>query len=423
MDDLFSVIHLSPLADTHEHLNSEQTFIEDGPDVLQDLFDNYITADLIVAGASPAAVAALIDHGNFDIEARLAGVASAWDRCQHTGYGEAVRLIARDVYALEEITVATIASAAERNQALRRPGGRLHLLRDVAKLDHVQIDDFTWPVAVDPIAPAFFRADISWVKFCEAQIDPAELVALTGVDVHNLASLRVAMEQIFARYGRQAVAVKSQHAYNRTLAWHPRSDASAAQSLDRLLAGDYLDEAARLCLGDWCLARGIELATAYNLPFKIHTGYHAGYGSMPIDWLRAGLLCGLLQTYPHARIILMHTAYPYTDELLALAKHYPNVYLDLCWAWSLDPLSTCEFVRRAIHTVPAHKLFVFGGDAFWPAASVAYAAQTRWYLAKALQAEITDGLLTERAAITLARRFMLANQRECFQLTPTTQLA
>jgi len=37
--------------DTHEHLYSEQQFVEEGPDLLQDLFDNYVAADLLVAGA------------------------------------------------------------------------------------------------------------------------------------------------------------------------------------------------------------------------------------------------------------------------------------------------------------------------------------------------------------------------------------
>ena len=35
---------------------------------------------------------------------------------------------------------------------------------------------------------------------------------------------------------------------------------------------------ARLCLGDWCLARGVELASAYQLPIKLHTGYLAETG-------------------------------------------------------------------------------------------------------------------------------------------------
>jgi uncharacterized protein len=43
--------------------------------------------------------------------------------------------------------------------------------------------------------------------------------------------------------------------------------------------------------------------------------------------------------------------------------------------WSIDPYSACDTLRRTIHAVPANKVFAFGGDTFWPSASVAYATQ------------------------------------------------
>ena len=140
---------------------------------------------------------------------------------------------------------------------------------------------------------------------------------------------------------------------------------------------------------------------------------------MPIERVRAGQLRGLLARYPQARFVLMHIAYPYSDELVALAKHYPNVYVDLCWAWSIDPWTAHDFVRRMIHAVPINKLFAFGGDTFWPAASVAYAAQARTWLTRALQAEVDERLLTERQAIAVATRLMQTNQRDCFDLDGT----
>jgi predicted TIM-barrel fold metal-dependent hydrolase len=163
----------------------------------------------------------------------------------------------------------------------------------------------------------------------------------------------------------------------------------------------------------------VERAIEHNLPFKIHTGYYAGHSRMPVERIRSGHLCALLARYPQARFVLMHIAYPYSDELVALAKHYPNVYVDLCWAWSIDPYTTRDFVRRMIHAVPANKLFAFGGDTAWPSAVVAYAAQARQWLTRALQAEVDDGLLTERQAIALATRMMRTNQEECFDIAGT----
>ena len=138
---------------------------------------------------------------------------------------------------------------------------------------------------------------------------------------------------------------------------------------------------------------------------------------MPVDFIRSGHLCGLLAAYPQARFVLMmHIAYPYSNELLALAKHYPNVYVDVCWAWSIDPYSTGDFIRRYIHAAPANKLFIFGGDTGWPSGALAYAHQARAWLTRALQAEIADGLLSEKEAIALALRFMRDNQYACFRV-------
>ena len=122
---------------------------------------------------------------------------------------------------------------------------------------------------------------------------------------------------------------------------------------------------------------------------------------------------------PTVQCILMHAAYPYGDELVALAKHFPNVWVDLCWAWSIDPYAARDFVRRMIHAVPSSKLFAFGGDTSWPNAAVAYAGQARRWLGRALQAEIDEDLLTEREAMAVARRLMRANQETCFDIAGT----
>ena len=95
VSDLVAAIAAMPLSDSHEHLRTEQHYVGEGPDILQAIFDHYVLADLIVAGASAESVARLVDAGDPDIRARFAGVRDAWEACQHTGYGEAVRLIAR----------------------------------------------------------------------------------------------------------------------------------------------------------------------------------------------------------------------------------------------------------------------------------------------------------------------------------------
>src|SRR5262245_6829106 len=121
--DLALHIQTIPLVDTHEHLWKEAEWLENGPtDGLQDLFANYVPADFVSAGASPEAMKRLTDASDPDLEGRFAGVRDAWEAIQFTGYGEAVRLIARHVYGLEEITGSAFGDAQARVAGLRRPG-------------------------------------------------------------------------------------------------------------------------------------------------------------------------------------------------------------------------------------------------------------------------------------------------------------
>ncbi len=411
----------TPLIDTHEHLHKEDHYVNNGPDVLADLFGMYIGDELLMAGAPFDNVVRLLDSRDPDLEARWSGVESAWQLCQHTGYGEAVRSMASLVYDIDEFSLDAFEGAAQRNREIRQPGERLKLLREVANLDHVQIDDFAWACLPDQSGPDFFLYDLSWAAFANANFDIEVLERETGTAVSDLKTLKKAAAELFAKYGPLAVAVKSQHAYERTLAWEPRDDADAERVLQKFLSGSSLNQAERLCLGDWCLAIGIEQAVEHNLPIKIHTGLLAGHGQFftEPDRTRAAHLAPLLAHYPQAAFVLMHIAYPYSDELIALAKHFPRAYIDMCWAWSINPRHAVEFVRRALHGLPLNKLFVFGGDCVWPTEVVGFAAQARHWLTVALQSEIDDGFISEPQAIQIATRMMQTNQRSVFDLDRT----
>ena len=410
--------HIAEIAviDTHDHQYTEQQWLEQGPgDVLADLFCGYPSSDLVSAGASQQAVDRLLDGADGDIDGRWSAVAEAWKAMQFTGYGEAVRLQAKHVYGLDRITPETVAGCQGRLDALRKPGQRLALLRDVAKLDHVQTDSKSWRCEPDPSGPEFFLYDLSWVAFCGRGLAFDQVAERTGIEVTSLGSLRRAAERIFELRSPTMIAIKTQHAYNRTLKWCKQSDADAERALQVVLKdpANWSTEAG-LCLGDWGLACGVELASQHHLPIKIHTGYHAGTGGMPLDWVRPGHLCPLLKAYPDARFVLMHASYPYGPELIAMAKHYPNVWADMCWAWSIDPHSGMEFVRRFVHAGPINKLFAFGGDTHYPTGTYAYALQMRKWLTRALAAEVDDGELTESQALAVASRILRDNQLGCF---------
>ena len=416
--DLASHVDGIHAIDTHEHMHKEQVWVEEGPDdVAEALFNNYVRADFVSAGARPEDVDRLIHGNGQSIEDRWKKVEAAWNAIRFTGYARAVSTAARDLFGIEEINATNMVAAQAKLGQLRQPGSRLHILRDLANLDHIQTDDGRWHCEPDESGPGFFFYDISWVRFCDSRIDWEELTAVTGVTVKDISTLRQAMEALFATFAPCAIAVKAQHAYSRTLRWVRRTDDEAEVALQTLLKeGEQADEASRLCLGDWCWARGIEQAIEYDLPFKLHTEYYAGHSRMYVDRIRSGNLCDLLIEYPEARFVLMHIAWPYSEELVAMTKHFPNVWADLCWAWSINPAASMDFVHRFLHGAPINKLFVFGGDTMYPTPAYSYAVQMRRWLTRALEAEVEAGDLTEAEAIEVASRLMRENQLACFDV-------
>lgn len=420
LKDLYDMIQQTALIDTHEHLASEEEYVNNGPDVLRELFEFYPASDLRSAGASAEAVARVLDSTDADVEARWDGVKDAWTLCQYTGYGEGTRLLAKHVYGIDEINLDAIIAAGDMNKQYRQAGQRLHLLKNVANLDHVQIDNFTWDCVPDAAGVDFFLYDLSWVSFCRGEINVEQLLSETGIEVRDLNSLRSAMEALFAKYGKQAIAVKSQHAYNRTLKWESPDLQRVEASLQKSLKGEDLTVAEALTLGNWGWEQGLQLAEEYNLPFKIHTGYLAGNDNyVDPDGVRSVHFAPLFHKYPNVKFVLMHTSYPWTGENLTLAKHFPNVYLDMCWAWSINPLHSTQYIREAIHSVPLNKIFLFGGDTLWASATVAYAIQARNGLYDALSQEVSSGYLTEHQAIGIALRYMRLNQIDCFDIEGT----
>jgi hypothetical protein len=92
--DLEREIRELALVDTHEHLQAEQEWVADNPqllqglremapeldwddvrfDVLHDLFLNYVPSDLLVAGATQAELGRLFNPSAGDLESRFAGI-------------------------------------------------------------------------------------------------------------------------------------------------------------------------------------------------------------------------------------------------------------------------------------------------------------------------------------------------------------
>jgi hypothetical protein len=113
------------------------------------------------------------------------------------------------------------------------------------------------------------------------------------------------------------------------------------------------------------LARPVlETAAELGIPVLCHTGTTglgvglAGGGGIKLGLSRPWLLDEVAAEIPELRIIAAHVGWPWTDELLAVAQHKTNVWIDLS-GWS--PRRWTEPFRRAV-LGPLRDRVLFGTD-------------------------------------------------------------
>ena len=193
---------------------------------------------------------------------------------------------------------------------------------------------------------------------------------------------------------------------------------SVEKPFARRLKGERVSPEERKRIEDHLFWHIVDKATEFDLPIQMHLGYYAGSNRMPLRRVRenAASAAELCRLGPKTKFAFMHIAYPYQNELLAVAKQYTNAYLDMCWSWIIDPVGTKQFLKQCLTTAPANKPMVFGAD-YRPVENVVgHAVLARRGTAEALVELVDEGWITADDALFLADRLMHANAKDVFRL-------
>lgn len=420
--DIEELVRTTPLVDTHEHLWEESHRIRTKAEKKETpaldfglLLSHYTDSDLQVAGLSGNDYQKLIS-GELAPRDKWNLVQPYYERCRHTGYQLCVRESIRALYGEEDLRKDNCESISEKLAAHIQPGFYKHILQEIANIEYCQVNALDQPVFRETEQPELLAQDL-WTISIASQVNMATLTRMAGEPVKTLERAHAVIDHCFDTYGPRAIAVKDQCAYGRRLLFEHVPDAAAAPLFERFAKDEKsLSESELKAVQNNLFRHCLVKATEYNLPVKLHTGYYAGHGGMPLDRVRrnAGDLCSLLKEYSGTKFVLMHIDYPYQDEAIALAKHYPNAYIDMCWAWIINPAASVRFLKEFIMAAPACKLFTFGGD-YMPVELVpGHARVARMGIARALAELLEEGWLAESDAPALADRLMRGNAHEVF---------
>lgn len=413
----------TPFVDTHEHLIEESQRLSGVLDPrflpCNDwtyLFRAYVANDLVVAGMPDEELRSFLGP-DLSSENKYRLVAPYWDRIRHTGYAQALRYTFRGLYGEDDLTAESLPRIAERYRETVQPGFYSNILRH-ANIESCHVNSMQ-RIYMETEQPALLKQDLSILHFCRCSAaDVSRVEAETSKQPRTLEEWLDIIDFYFATYGPRAVAVKCQIAYSRALDFTPvAKEYAAAQFLKHVDVQGHPPgpddlKALQNFLFRYCVGKAGEC----GLPVKLHTGYLDGRAAMQLDRVRdnAADVCRLIRDFPDTRFVLMHIGYPYENEFIALAKHYPNIAIDMCWAWIVNPMASVRFLKEFLLAVPANKIFTFGGDyeAIEPIYGHAFIA--RRGIAQALSELVSEGWIARGEAPDLIERIMRGNAHSFF---------
>jgi uncharacterized protein len=408
-------VRTTPFVDTHEHLMEEKASLAQGGDWTMTL-GHYLASDFLTAGMPPE------DHKKFfsstmEPKAKWQLLAPYWPFVKNTGYGQAAQLTLKELYHVDELSAETVDQVQKEFLRIRRPGFYQTILKEICNIESCQVNYIGRPFSETDMLLLLMQ-DISILGMIKSP-NSAEYTAPTGIQVKSLADWHRVMDWWFEKYGKYAVAVKSQNAYSRNIDYDQVSAENAEPIFKEFLDGDRLTDVKKKSLEDHCFWYAVRKATEYRLPVKLHTGYYAGQNiNLPLWRLRdnAAAASDLCRKAPETPFIFMHINYPYYEELIALAKHYTNAHVDMCWAWLINPLAAKDFLKKYLVTAPANKLLSFGGDYFNVEPIVGHVVLARQGISLALTELVKEGWISLATALDLAEDIMRRNARRIFRL-------
>jgi len=417
---LAEAIDATPWIDVHEHLVDERHRLgEAGYEFTEVLGEEtripgdwaalvtggYAIDDLVSAGLPADAAHAFAGDGLEPLE-KWDLIEPHLEAARLTGYVRAVDLTTERLFGLR-LARETCEEIDRRCRELRRPGYYRDVLVGVANVERCQVNSLDTDPFCETEMPELFDQDISIAGLVRGAHPRAE--ELSGIEVGSLDDYLRVIEWTFERYAALAVATKCFWAYFRSLAVGPVAE-PPRRAFERLRAGT-ADAHDRRLVEDFLFRRCVELSTAAGLPVKVHLGSLARNNDPHLEWVYTCVsdMTRLVQEYPRTTFVLMHMAWPQQEQLLALAKHQPNVVVEMSWAWTAAPRSAADFLERFLTTVPANKLLGFGADYQTVENVVGHAELARRGLERALQSLVDSGWLSIDDALRVVPLVMREN--------------
>jgi hypothetical protein len=408
-----------PVVDCHDHASKR----EKSDDILAFIAQGYFSSDLTSASGNRE-----VEHmrdKSLPLEERWTVFEKAYRRTKHTGYGKAVRLALMELFGTDELTLPVVREMQKKLPDFSDPKSYDRWFEEARIVGRIAD---SWPSLKElkegtfqPLPGQRLAIALPGMHGISTRLDIDGSEAIVGKTVTSLLDYLSLCREIFEIWKRNgAVCFKDQSAYRRSLAYGNPTFHEAESIFNKILAdpryhAEYDPD--RNPLSDYLMHAFMRMAREMNLPVQIHTGHMAGIRN-DVAKTNAKGLRSVLEIHREVRFDLFHLNWPYAGDLLFLAKNYPNVAIDCCWAHTIDPIYTRRFLAQAVSAVPHAKIHGFGSDVGGAEPHIAWASCriAKENIARALTDLIEDDYLSLEEAEGIASDWLFGNPNEFFAL-------
>jgi hypothetical protein len=404
--DLLEHIRTLPVVDTHEHLFPEALRLTESTDFFTAIMGHYLSTDLFSAGMPQHNLDKLRDkHVPFD--EKIPFFLPFWEKTDNTAYCRVIKIAAKDLYGIETFNRETLPELNSRFNEMNKPGIYKTILQEKCRIKYCLWDQF---YTDKPEKDDFFRLSLRLddIVLINSSDEIQALEKKYNMSIKTPETLESIMEvAITAHKPRGLTALKCALAYARTLDFTPVSKPEAILVMDKILRNRFSEQDAKT-LQDYLMYSLAQKCGWHGLPLQFHTGILEGNGSQIMN-TNPALLTDLIIHNPGTRFDIFHAGYPFGGEMAAMAKMFPNVYLDMAWTHIISPAYSQRYLAEWLDTVPVSKILGFGGDYCFAEGTYGHLKIAEENIAQALAVKVNDGIFAMDEAKKYAGMLMFGN--------------
>lgn len=414
-EQLLERVNEMPILDTHEHLDAREPEEWGDIDVISGLLAaQYAHTTMAIAGIRRdwQAKEPILD--------KWRALAPYWEDCRYMGYMQGSQIAVRDLFGFDKINEKNIEALNDAFLESLRPGCYGEMLLEKSRIITAIVDaDFDCD-------RRFFRSVFHVDKYVMPAFehDMWIIEKETGVTLRTFDDWLYAFEADLKNgMAKGIVALKCALAYQRPLKFERVTYSEAEADFNEMYRHRFrpghviLNHGAGRAFQDYMMHYICKTSEKLGLTLQVHTGLLEGITNH-LPNANPELLNNLFVEYPDLEFDLFHISYPYHGIAGALAKMFPNVYVDMCWAHIISPEASINALDEWIGLLPLRKISAFGGDFNGNVPHLVYghAMLARRNVCKALARKIADGLMDADEAYEVAKKLFIYNPVRLFGL-------